>query len=103
MADDVWGAVRLAAAAALSGGVARILMAAQGGKRGWLVLVIEGGFGATLGVMAAAGAVYLDASLWDGGRPLLVISGAAGCAGALGTRLLDAVMARLEMMARPPG
>lgn len=103
MPSDIEDAARLAAISAASGGMARIALAMHGGQRGWLVLAIEGMLGATLGVMAAAGAVYFDASLWDGGRPLLVISGTAGCAGALGTRLLDAVMARLEMMACPPG
>lgn len=104
MSNDMEDAVRLAGAAAASGGLARIFIAMHGGERSWVTLSIEAGLGAMLGVIACAGAVYFNPDLWEGGRPLLILSGAAGCAGALGTRLLDAVIAYIASVApsRPP-
>lgn len=89
-------AAKMAAAAALSGGIARVFMALHGGERGWVPLTVEAGLGATLGVMAAGGATYLDPTLRDVGWPLLIVSGGAGMAGALGTRLLDLVTEALR-------
>lgn len=89
-------AAKMAAAAAVSGGAARVLMALHGGERGVIPLLIEAGLGATLGIIAAAAATYLDASLRDIGWPLLIVAGGAGMAGALGTRLLDLVTEALR-------
>lgn len=49
--------------------------------------------------MAAGGAVWLDPTLRDMGWPLLIVASAAGCAGAIGTRLLDIVIAAAEKRA----
>ncbi|MBW6400754.1 hypothetical protein KPL78_23035 [Roseomonas sp. HJA6] len=96
MAEEPTMAVaKMAAAAAAAGGSARIAIAMHGGSRGWR-LAIEGFVGATLGVMAAGIAVWVDPSLRDAGWPLLIVAGAAGIAGALGTRALDLLEAALR-------
>lgn len=85
VADDMMTTASLAAG---SGAVARIVVALQGGSRGWK-LAIEGFVGGALGVIAASFAIWFDPSLRTSGWPLMITSGAAGLAGALGTRGLD--------------
>ena len=53
--------------AASAGGVGRVLLALHGGERRWLILLIETGLGALLGVIAASAATYFDPSLRDAG------------------------------------
>ena len=97
MADTEFSeAARMAAVAAAAGGVARVALAMHAGVRRAGVLAIEALVGATLGVMAAAAAVYWDPSLRDAGWPLLMVGGAAGFAGAAGTRLLDLIVAAIQ-------
>lgn len=96
MAGDIEEAARMAALAGASGGVARVLMALHGGTRSWPVLVLECGLGGMLGIMAAAAVVYFDPSLRHDGWPLLIVGGAAGAAGAIGTRLLDILTAAIQ-------
>ena len=88
--------VEMAATAAAAGGAGRVLLALHGGERRWLILTIEAGLGALLGIIAASAITYLDPSLRDAGWGLLIVGGAAGLAGALGTRLLDIVVAGLQ-------
>ncbi len=96
MAEEPTIAVaKLAATAAAAGGSARIAIALRGGSHGWR-LAIEGFVGATLGVMAAGISVWFDPSLREAGWPLLIVAGAAGIAGALGTRALDLLEAGLR-------
>ena len=78
----------------LSGHV--VLLALYGGERRWLILLIEPGLDALLDIIAASAAAYFDPSLRDTGRRLLILGGAAGLSGALGTRLLDLVVAGLQ-------
>lgn len=93
--DPTVAAVKMAAAAAGVGALARISLALHGGARG-LRLVIEGMVGAALGVMAAGIALWIDPDLRADGWPLLIVSGVAGIAGALGTRALDLLEAALR-------
>ncbi len=85
-----------AVVAALSGGLTRLVLALHGGLRAWPLLVIEAALGATLGLIAAGAAVYLDPGLRDAGWALLVVTAAAGAAGALGTRLMDLLVAVVQ-------
>ena len=96
-------AVKAAASAAALGGAARVLVALHGGVRSWIMLAIEAGVGAVLGVAAAALVVWWDAGLRDGSWGWLIVSGAAGMAGALGTRLLDMATRAIEARLIPPG
>ena len=64
--------------------------------RRWLILLIEAELGALLGIIAASGVTYLDPTLRDAGWGLLIVGGAAGLSAALGTRLLDLVVAGLQ-------
>lgn len=100
MADADWvKATGMAAAAATIGATARVLILLHGGVRGWVVLLIEGGVGGLLGVIAAGAAVWWDPALRELGWPLLIVSSVSGCAGAIGTRLLDIVIAAAEKRA----
>ena len=100
MADADWmKATGMAGAAAVVGAAARVLILLHGGVRRWHLLLIEAGVGALLGVMAAGAAVWWDPALRDMGWPLLIVSSVAGCAGAIGTRLLDVVIAAAEKRA----
>lgn len=78
------------------GAAARVLIALHGGQRGLLILIIEAGIGAFLGVATAAALSYADPSVRDGHFGLLAIGGASGVAGAVGTRLLDVAVAYLD-------
>jgi hypothetical protein len=91
MSDQQGDVVIMAALAAVGGGLGRILMVLHGGERKPLALAIEAGLGALLGIMTASAAVYLDADMQGPGWPYLIVGGAAGCAGAIGTRMLDIV------------
>ena len=99
MADDAAEAVRMAAVAGGVGGVARVLVAIQGGSRGWQI-ALDFGLGGLLGIIAAGFAIYWDPTLRGAGWSVLVVAGAAGCAGAIGTRLLDLLTAAIQ---RRPG
>lgn len=96
MSDDSIGFIaKLAAAAAGMGAFARVVFAAKDGKRGWW-LVVEGGIGAALGVVAAAAVVWLDPAVKADSWAIFITAGAAGLAGAMGTRGLDLLTAYLE-------
>ena len=95
-ADDLGDAARMAGLAALTGGAARVLVALHGGARRWQEQLLEAGLGALLGIMAAGAAVWLDPNLRDVGWPLLIVASAAGCSGAIGTRVMDIVVAAVE-------
>jgi hypothetical protein len=100
MSDDSLGFIaKVAAAAAAMGAVVRVAFAAQGGARGWR-LVIEAFVGAALGVIAAAAAVWLDPALKADSWALFITSGAAGLAGAMGTRGLDIIAEILSRRSR---
>ncbi len=88
--------LEMASTAAAAGGAGRVLLALHGGERRWLILLIEAGLGALLGIIAASAVTYLDPSLRDAGWGLLIVGGAAGLSGALGTRLLDLTVAALQ-------
>jgi hypothetical protein len=79
---------KVAAVAAGAGSAARVAFAAHGGARGWR-LGLEAVVGAALGVIAAAGAVWFDPGLKADAWAIFITSGAAGLAGAMGTRGLD--------------
>ena len=82
--------------AVAAGGAGGVLLTLHGGERRWLILTIEAGLGALLRIIAASAVIYLDPSLRDAGWGLLIVGGAAGLSGALGTRLLDLVVAGLQ-------
>lgn len=96
MSDSLDPVIKVAATAAAAGGAGRVLLALHGGERRCVVLVIEGGLGALLGVIVAGVATYWDHSLRDAGWPLLAVAAGAGLAGAIGTRLLDIVVAAAQ-------
>lgn len=96
MSEDVPSALPHLLTAAGAGGAGRILLALHGGERRWPALVLEAALGALLGVIAAAAAVYYDPALRSVGFGLFVICGVAGCAGAVGIRLLDMVTLALQ-------
>jgi hypothetical protein len=100
-AEDPLAVTKMAAVAAGIGVFARVMLALHGGVRHLGLLLIEAGVGATLGVVAAGAAVYWDPTLRDAGWPLLMVGGVAGFAGAIGTRLLDVVVAALQRRAAP--
>jgi hypothetical protein len=89
--DDLDKVVTMAGLAAGMGAATRIALSVHAGTRSVVKLVLEGFLGAMLGVIAAAASVWYDPALRDVGWPLLVVSGAAGLAGALGTRIMDMV------------
>lgn len=93
--DDLSEAARTAGIAALAGGAARVRVARHGGARRWQVLLLEG-LGGMLGIMAAGAAVWWDPALRNVGWPLLIVASAAGCAGAIGTRVMDVLVAAVE-------
>lgn len=95
-AEDLGEAARMAAIAGGMGGVARVLVALQGGGRRWPLLLLDFGLGATLGIVAAGAAVWWDPSLRDLGYPVLIVASAAGAAGAIGTRILDLMVDALK-------
>lgn len=94
--DDMREVAVMASAAAGMGGATRLAMALHGGMRSPLMLAFETFLGGTLGVIAAAAAVWYDPALRDIGWPLLIVAGTAGAAGALGTRVMDMVQAALQ-------
>lgn len=96
MQDEVPSALPHLLTAAGAGGIGRILLALHGGERRWPALVLEAGLGALLGIIAAAGAIYYDPALRDVGFGLFVTCGVAGCAGAIGIRLLDMLTLALQ-------
>lgn len=75
------------------GAAARVLLALHGGQRGVVILLIEAGVGAMLGVAFVAAVSYYDPTLRDGGFGLLIAGGGAGVSGAIGTRMLDMAIA----------
>lgn len=97
--DDMGSAAQMAAVAAASGAAARVALALHGGVRAAGALAVEGFVGGCLGVMAAGAAIYFDPALREAGWALLMVGGAAGLAGAVGTRALDLVVALLQRRA----
>jgi hypothetical protein len=91
-AEDLNAAAVTAAVAGAVGGLARVLVTLQGGGRRPFLLVLDFGLGGMLGIVAAGFAIWWDHSLRDMGWPILIVAAAAGCAGAIGTRLLDLVV-----------
>lgn len=89
--DGRWTAVELAAVAAAAGAGARIAFALHQG--GGVLLTVEAFTGAMLGIAAAGTTAWLDPALLDAGRTLFVVSGIAGTAGAIGTRVIDVLIA----------
>ena len=94
--NDETTVAQAAVTAAAAGGAGRVLLALHGGERRWLILTIEAGLGGLLGIIAASAITYFDPSLRDAGWGLFIVGGAAGLSGALGTRLLDLVVAGLQ-------
>lgn len=86
----------MAALAAAGGGIGRILMALHGGERKPVALLIEAGLGGLLGIITASAVIYFDADMKGPGWPYLIVGGFAGCAGAIGTRVLDIVTDALK-------
>ena len=100
MAEDSVGFIaKLAGAAAGMGAAGSVAFAAHAGKRGWH-LAIEAFVGAALGVIAAAAAVWLDPALKADSWAIFITSGAAGLAGAMGTRGLDLLTEWLSRKAK---
>lgn len=93
--DSIVQAAKAAGAAAAMGAVARLAVAARDGARG-VRLLLEGFVGACLGIVAAAAALWVDPSLRADGWPLLITSGFAGLAGAMGSRGLDLLSSVVE-------
>ena len=99
--DDPGEVARMAAVAAGAGAAARVALALHGGMRRLGLLAIEGGVGAMLGLCAAGFALYWDPALRDDGWPLLMIGAASGLSGAIGTRVLDLIVAAIQARAMP--
>ncbi|CAB4579323.1 MAG: hypothetical protein F2563_04110 [Actinobacteria bacterium] len=99
MAQELENAARLAAVAAGMGAIARVALALHGGVRRAGLLVIECVVGASLGVMAAGAIAYWEPEVLSADRAFLVMAGAAGVAGAIGTRLLDLLTAWMQRRA----
>jgi peptidoglycan/LPS O-acetylase OafA/YrhL len=96
MSEEVPSALPHLLTAAGAGGAGRILLALHGGERRWPALILEACLGGLLGVIAAAAAVYYDPDLRNVGFGLFVVCGVAGCAGAIGIRVLDLVTLSLQ-------
>lgn len=94
--EEFRNATIMAVASFLFGAAGRIAIALHAGVRRWLPLLIEAFLGGVLGVIAAGAAVWYDPALRDVGWPLLIVSSAAGCAGAIGTRILDLLILFIE-------
>jgi len=94
--DDLTEAARMAAIAGGMGGTARVLVSLQGGSRQPLLIALDFLLGGMLGIVTAGFVIWWDPSLRDIGWPVLIVGGAAGLSGALGTRLLDLVVAGLQ-------
>ena len=86
--DPAMQVAKLAVAAVVTGGLARIALALHGGTRG-LRLLVEGFVGAMLGVASAGIALWVDNGLEHDGLAPLILAGVAGLSGAMGTRALD--------------
>ena len=71
--------IEMASTAAAAGGAGRVLLALHGGERRWLILLIEAGLGALLGIIAASAVTYLDPKLRDAGWGLLIVVAPQGC------------------------
>jgi hypothetical protein len=100
MAEDSLDVIAIrAAVAAGAGSAARVAFAAHGGARGWR-LSLEAFVGAALGVIAAAAAVWLDPALKEDSWAIFITAGAAGLAGAMGTRGLDLLTEWLSRKAK---
>jgi hypothetical protein len=94
--SDIENVALMAGLAAGAGAATRVAFALHNGIASPVRLAIEGVVGGWLGVIAAAAAVAYDPTLRDVGWPLLIVAGAAGMAGALGTRLLDMIQASVQ-------
>ena len=102
MQDDLSNVARLAAVASGVGAAARVALALHGGMRQVGLLAIEAAVGASLGVMAAGTVAYWHPDMWDAQAATLIVAGASGMAGAVGTRILDiAVMALQRRVGGP--
>ena len=100
MSDDSLGFIaKVAGVAASVGAVCRVGFAAHAGKRGWH-LALEAFVGGALGVIAAAAAVWLDPALKADSWAIFITAGAAGLAGAMGTRGLDLLTEWLSRKAK---
>lgn len=97
--DDLMSAAKMAGVAGLFGGAARVLVELHSGVRQWQALIIAGLLGGLLGIVAAGFAVYWDPDLREMGWPLLIVGSFAGCIGAIGTRILDIVVAAIQKRA----
>lgn len=93
MSEDLGKAAQLAAIAASVGAGARVMLALHSGVRRIGLLAIEGGVGACLGIIVAGGIAYWHPEMWHAEQSVLVVAGGAGMAGAIGTRLLDIIVA----------
>lgn len=87
-------ALRMAAVAAAAGGATRVAIALYDGKQGRLL--VEAFVGGMLGISSAGLAGWIDPDLLNAGARLFVIGGIGGCAGALGTRVLDLLIVALK-------
>jgi homoserine acetyltransferase len=99
MQDDLHAVARLAAVAAGVGAAARVALALHGGMRRLGLLAIEAAVGGCLGVMAAGTFAYCHPDMWDAQMSTLIVAGAAGMAGAIGTRVLDIAVLALQRKA----
>ena len=81
----------MASLAAAGGGIGRIIMALHGGERKPVALMIEAALGILLGIIVAAALLYVDRDMQGPGWPYMIVGGFAGCAGAMGTRMMDLV------------
>ncbi len=99
MSDEIAEAIKVTVAAtvaAMAGGFTRVFLALSGGARPWQLRCFDFGLGATLGLITAGAAVYVDPGLREAGWSLLVLFAVAGMGGAMGTRLIDMVTAYAE-------
>lgn len=97
--DDLMAAAKMAGVAGIMGGVARVMVELHSGVRQWQALAIAAVLGLLLGIMGAGFLVWWDPALRDIGWPVLIVGSFGGCIGAIGTRVLDIIVAVLRKRA----
>ena len=97
--DDLMAAAKMAGVAGLFGGAARVMVELHSGVRQWQALAIAGVLGLLLGIMGAGFLVWWDPDLRDIGWPVLIVGSFGGCIGAIGTRILDIIVAVMRKRA----
>lgn len=100
MSDDFETVVKHAGAAVAMGATGRVIIALNGGERAWVMLGIQAALGSLLGFIVGSAISFWVPNLRDAGWGLYFVMGAAGWAGAVGTRLIDIVVDYVRLRLR---